>query len=313
MMRQMPITHTAEKPFASPVKKFIDFLQRYHVDVILWLTLAALALAIPSANAADVEGKQDSMQVGSPVPPTLVQLQEIPSKAKEMIEGDVSLPLDIRKEAIKEAALSYGARGGLASRTYQIRRELDSRASYMDKVFDFRQLLIAAPSGLIIEPPIISESLNALIIEGDGQQAAVSDSIYNINAQARIVSAARNWRQYLERDWGVVEEPPEILRPKDKEERKYWRELVEQGWREGFSQADEIFEQDLNVMVADYNGMIRYRQLLTQGMVSPPFALQVDRGVTGGGNLMRVGDRAVRITGPSQLITGHDQWQPANR
>ncbi len=282
------------------------------LSLLIALAFGICSFSVSSARAAPVEGVV-SARAESPVPPSLRDLQEIPSMSKELIEGDKSLPLDIRKEALKEAALSYGARGGLAARTYEIRRELDTRASYMDKVFDFRQLLIAAPSGLMIEPPVISESLNALIIEGDGQTAAVSDSIYNINANAKIVSAARNWRQYLERDWGSVDDPPEILRPKDKIEREYWRELVEQGWREGYSQADEIFEQDLNMMVADYNGMIRYRQLLTQGMVSPPFALQVDRGVTGGGNLMRVGDRAVKITGQPQLITGHEQWLPANR
>ena len=59
--------------------------------------------------------------------------------------------------------------------------------------------------------------------------------------------------------------------------------------------------------------MIRYRTLLAQGMVSQPYALQVDRGITGDGNEMRVGDRAVQITGVPELITGSDQWKPANR
>ena len=59
--------------------------------------------------------------------------------------------------------------------------------------------------------------------------------------------------------------------------------------------------------------MVRYRKLLAQGMVSPPYANQVDRGVTGGGYQMRVGDRAIQLTGTPQLISGHDQWKPANR
>ena len=59
--------------------------------------------------------------------------------------------------------------------------------------------------------------------------------------------------------------------------------------------------------------MVRYRTLLAKGMVSPPYALQVDRGVTGGGNEMRVGDRAISITDPSKLQTGTQGWQPANR
>ena len=59
--------------------------------------------------------------------------------------------------------------------------------------------------------------------------------------------------------------------------------------------------------------MVRYRTLLAEGKISQPYALQEDRGVTGGKNEMRVGDRALRITGPSQFLTGADLWKPADR
>lgn len=247
------------------------------------------------------------------VPKSLTALQEIPGYV-EPKNGKSAMPIDIRKEAVKEAALSFGARGGLAARSYQLNKLVDRRASYLDKVFDFRQLLISAPSGFMIEPPIISESLNNLLIEGDGQKAAVADTIYKINENVKIVSAPRHWRQYLERTWGAVEEPPEILRPKNAEERKLWRDLVKQGWDQGVLQADDVFEQDLNRLNADFAGMVRYRQLLAQGMVSQPFAQQIDRGVTGEGPAtMRVGDRAVVITGVPQMITESKRWQPASR
>jgi defect in organelle trafficking protein DotC len=246
-------------------------------------------------------------------PMSIEELQNL-ERENTLIEGaDTGVPLDIRRDAIREAAVSYGARGGLAWRTFFIRRELEQRARELDKVYDFRQLLIPAPSGLLIEPPIINESLNSLLIESDGQQAAVSDRFYNIVNNAKIVSTPRTWRTYLEREWGVVDPPPDILRPENAEERAIWKEMIEKGWFEGVKQADEIFRDDLNVLQADFQGMIRYRILLTQGMVSPPYALQVDRGVTGDGNEMRVGDRAVQITGKPELITGSDAWQPANR
>lgn len=245
-------------------------------------------------------------------PMTLYELQTL-EKDTELGEEEDGLPLDIRMDALKEAAISFGARGGLAWRSYHIRSELDTRSRYLDKVFDFRQLLVPAPSGLLIEPPIISETMNNMLIESDGQTAAVSDRMYNIINNAKIVSAPRNWRTYLERDWGTVEPPPDILLPEDAEERKIWKEYVARGWEEGVRQADEIFEDDLNILVADYEGMIRYRTLLAQNMVSQPYALQVDRGVTGGGDEMRIGDRAIQITGVPQLITGSDEWKPANR
>jgi defect-in-organelle-trafficking protein DotC len=249
------------------------------------------------------------------LPKTLTELQEIEGyKPPKDADPKKEMPFDIRKQSLKEAALSYGARGGLAARSYEINKNIGDRATYMDKVYDFRQLLIAAPSGFMIEPPIISESLKALLIEGDGQKAAVADAIYQINENVKIVSAPRNWRQYLERTWGPVEEPPEILRPKDAKERAEWRINVKAGWLEGLEQADEVFAQDLNRLQYEFGGMVRYRQLLAQGMVSAPFAQQIDRGVTGDANAtMRVGDRAVVITGVPELITESQRWQPANR
>ncbi len=251
-------------------------------------------------------------------PPSLEELQNIEkedmsSKSNSDDDGDNGIAFDLRREAIKEAATSIGARGGLLWRTFEIRMELSSRERQLDKIYDFRQLLIPAPSGLLIEPPIVSESLNALLIKDGGQQAAVSDRMYNIVHNAKIVSAARTWRTYLEREWGEIELPPDILRPENDEEREVWRELVAKGWDEGIAQANDIFQDDLNVLMADFQGMVRYRTLLAQGMISPPYALQVDRGVTGDGDEMRIGDRAVQITGVPELITGSDQWQPANR
>lgn len=244
-----------------------------------------------------------------------VHIEDLLSYEVEDRDGgeEDNLPIDIRLDAIKEAAVSFGARGGLAKRTYQIRQELDLRTRYLDKVFNFSQLLVSAPSGLLIEPPIISESMNSMIVEIDGQTAAVSDKIYNIIRNARIVSAPRTWRIYLEREWGEVIPPPDILVPKTNEERQVWVEHVEKGWQHGWRQADDIFKSDLARLESDFQGMIRYRILLAQGMVSPPYALQIDRGITGGGDQMRVGDRAVQITGVPELIPGAESWKPASR
>ena len=253
----------------------------------------------------------DANDVNPPAPPSLDELKNIQKDGAH--KSTANLPVEIRKQAIREAAISYGARGGLVWRTYEIRLELEKRARYLDKVFDFRQLLVPAPSGLLIEPPVIDEALNAMLINNTGQEAAVTDRVYNIVRNAKIVSTSRTWRAYLERDWGTVDPPPDLLRPETEQERKDWKELVAQGWEEGIGQADEIFQDDLNGLMVDFQGMVRYRMLLAQGMISPPYALQVDRGVTGGKDMMRVGDRAVQITGVPELITGSDQWRPANQ
>lgn len=219
----------------------------------------------------------------------------------------------IRNDAMREAALSFGARGGLARRTWEVRQQLDVQQHNLDKTFNFSMLTISAPSGLLIEPPIVTEAEKNVIVSGDGQEAAVTDTMLSINREARIVTAPREWRTYLERDWGKVSPPPDVLLPRSENERMNWAKWVAQGWEAGYKQGDEIFQADIDRLVRDYTGMVRYRWLLSQNMISAPYALQEDRGVTGGGGEMRIGDRALSITGQSELQARPDQWQPVPR
>ncbi|MCB1784077.1 MAG: type IV secretion system DotC family protein [Alphaproteobacteria bacterium] len=276
------------------------------------MILAAGLCGVPSVSYAQLMVDNDEPITDASQEPVGVDVL-VNYKPKNVSKEKSTLPLDIRADALKEAALSFGARGGLARRTYEIRQQLDLRSRYLDKVFNFNQLLIAAPSGLLIEPPVITESMNAMLIDTEGQEAAVSDRIYNIIKNARIVSTARTWHEYLEREWGEVTPPPDILTPQDDEERRVWKEYVNKGWEFGYQQADDIFADDLAKLTTSYEGMVRYRTLLAQGMVSPPYALQVDRGITGGGSEMKIGDRAIQITGVPEFVPGSDLWKPANR
>ena len=248
----------------------------------------------------------------SPPPPVLSDLENQQASSDVEVKPD-TIGLQIRADAIREGALSYGARGGLAHRTFEIQRRLAEYDTSLSKAFNFSRLLVAAPSGLLIEPPIVSEAQRAVLVNAGGQAAAVADRIYRINRVARIVTASRNWHLYLERDWGRVDPPPAILLPKTPEEIIAWKAYVKQGWDEGVRQANDTFESDIDRLTNDFVGMVRYRELLAQGMISPPYALADDRGVTGGGNEMRVGDRGVTITGQSSLIPKSTVWTPANR
>lgn len=273
-------------------------------------------------NFARSNVKEDDETVITDIstPPEMESLQDIHAAhgtrynvTDEEVNEEL-MGLDIRRDAQKESALSYGARGGLAKRNYQISERLNDYEGTLDKVFNFRALLVKAPSGLLIEPPIVRESLDNIMINADGQEAAVADSVFDINKQAKIVSAPRDWRQYLIADYEAeIMPPPRILWPKDDKEQAEWNGWVKQGWQAGYEQGQDTFETMLNQLVSDYNGMVRYRLLLAQGMISQPYALHEDRGVTGDKTIMRVGDRALRLTGPSQFLTGSDLWKPADR
>ncbi len=221
--------------------------------------------------------------------------------------------LDIRRDAQRQAALSFGARGGLAKRNYEINESLRGYEDAMDRVFDFRRLLIHAPSGMMIEPPIIRESIDALTVIDNGMEAAVSDKIYNISKNAKITTAPRNWREYLRHDWSEVKPPPSILWPRDEAEEIRWSNWVSEGFEQGYTQAEEMFDANLARLTSDFNGMVRYKMLLAKGLVSSPFATHEDRGVTGGGEEMRIGDRAIRITQPSAFNTHPEDWKSLDR
>jgi defect-in-organelle-trafficking protein DotC len=272
--------------------------------------MPALAGGVNGTTSSGVQIQQPASSV-SPPPPMLKELQDQHASGDETKPDTVGL--QIRADALREAALSYGARGGLAFRTFEIQRRLAEYDTSMSKVYDFNRLLVPAPSGLLIEPPVVSEAERAVLVNSGGQAAAVADRVYRINRGARIVTAARNWHLYLERDWGRVDPPPAILLPKDDDEREVWRAYVKQGWDAGVQQAEETFESDLDRLSNDFTGMVRYRELLAQHMISPPYALADDRGITGGGNEMRVGDRGVTITGQSALIPRSGTWKPAER
>lgn len=270
------------------------------------------------SKESDGQAKQQSVTEDYPAPPVLEKLQNVAaSHPGESISDDPvsrAMSMDLRRDSQREAALSYGARGGLAKRSFEIMERLHDYDTTFDRVFNFRALLIRAPSGLMIEPPIVSEELNATVITPLGDEAAVSDQVLKINKQAKIVTAPRDWREYLDMHYAsVIVPPPRVLWPKNKTEQMNWNEWVKQGWDAGYQQGEQIFEASIAKLVADYRGMIRYRMLLAQGKISQPYALQEDRGVTGGKNVMRVGDRALRITGPSQFLTGADLWKPADR
>lgn len=100
-------------------------------NLFLGLAVAAMALSCGYA-VASTEGDDQP-------PPSLSELQNLP-KENSLTGEDSGLPLDIRRDAIKEAAVSLGARGGLAWQSFAIRKQLEHRARYLDKVFNFRQL-----------------------------------------------------------------------------------------------------------------------------------------------------------------------------
>lgn len=222
---------------------------------------------------------------------------------------EISITVDmpkIRLESIKEAALGYGVRGGLARRSYETGKILYDNQELLDNVFNFNALLLDRS----VMPPVLSEAQNNLN-QPNGDTIRVADATYRIERQAVFVTTPPNWRDYLVRDYHYkTDMPADILLPKNDVEKKVWQQYVWQGWETGVRQANSIFAQSLARLERDFKGMILYRSLLAKGMIGKPYVAESNLGVTGDGNAMSVNDRILRITAKPKLETNSAIWKP---
>ena len=269
---------------------------------------AGLAAA-PAGPRADVNASSRLGDLDIPVvdTPTLEQIiAKAPVKKKDdgEKEGD-----KLRAPAMRDAALSYGARAGLAWTSRGINEQLRSRAAELTKTYDFNRVLIRTPSQASIMPPVISEAKETYETADAGKTLRVADTVYEIVEQARFVPVAPLWHSYLVRSYTAPENPPDSLLPKSDGERDAWKHWVTEGWNMGIKQAQEIFEADLRRLERDFLGMVRYKALLEEGKVSAPVVAEGNLGVTGNGTDMRVNDRALRITKDPLLQTPSNNWQ----
>ncbi len=212
----------------------------------------------------------------------------------------------IRLQALQDTAMTIGAQSGLANHAKQLNVTLEKKATYLDQVFNFHALLL--PHGVL--PPILAEGREEFNLAAD-DSIRVSDRVYKIISQAHFVSTPPNWRDYLYLSYTSPDFPDRTLLPQSRKERAIWQKYVTLGWNEGARQCDAIFEQNLARLKRDFSGMVLYRQLLAQNMVSPPFVAKASLGVTGGGSELRVNDQVLRITAMPSLQSNTKRWKPA--
>src|SRR3989339_370514 len=211
----------------------------------------------------------------------------------------------IRGQALQETAVSLGAQGALAWRANQINTMLDQQYSNLDHIFNFNQLML--PHNVL--PPVLVQSSGDLT-QDDADTLRLSDKTYKILAPARFVTTPPTWRDYLWLNFQKPAIPDQTLLPQNQQEAVIWNQFLKQGWQQGLDQANQIFSANLNRLKRDYTGMILYRQLYAQHMVSAPFVAQADLGITGNSKELRINDQILRITAHSQLQTNANEWTP---
>lgn len=210
----------------------------------------------------------------------------------------------LRIKSLKDSALSIGAQGGLAWASEQMNVKLNEDDKYLDSIFNFNAMVLSHG----VMPPVLEQGNNSLNL-ADPNTIRVADRTYKIVKQAYFATTPPNWREYLWLTYTKPELPDKTLLPKNSDEQKIWRDGIRSGWQKGIEQSYSIFQQNLARLKRDYQGMILYRKLLQEKMISPPFVSRTELGVTGDGSDMRVNDQVLRIVALPKLQTNSRNWQ----
>lgn len=270
---------------------------------LVWLALVLLVgCAMKAPNPLELGAVQAEVVPGPEEFEQLQTLSRTGALASSAEGGGINY---IRMEAIRDTALSVGARTALAWRSKQINGTIATQASYLDGVFNFNSLVLEDE----ILPPVLLESRNALSMDGP-HNIRVADRSYRIVKQARFVTTPPNWREYLLMDERAPEPPDPSLLPQTQEEKTAWQKGIVEGWAAGVKQGNEIYAENLARLKRDYQGMVRYRMLLAQKMVTPPQVAHRDLGVTGGGEMLSVNDRILTIKALPSLQADSSTWEP---
>jgi defect-in-organelle-trafficking protein DotC len=239
-------------------------------------------------------------------PTNLNQLQSLHDDASADIAAGTSRELSsIRVKALEDTAMSISAQGGLAWASEHINSRLTKDRWYLETVYNFNGMMLS--HGVL--PPVLVEGDNSLNLD-DPSTIRVADKTYLIIQQARFVTTPPNWHDYLWMSFPKPEIPHRFLLPKNKQERAIWSKAIKTGWEKGLQQSSSIFQQNLSRLKRDYKGMILYRKLLEEKMISAPYVSRTELGVTGSGTDMRINDQVLRISVLPRLQTDSSGWKP---
>jgi len=211
---------------------------------------------------------------------------------------------EMRRTALVEMASALGASAGLNYKMQHYKTTVDKKAEELDRMFDFSKVTITNS----VLAPVLVEGLANFNKESD-DLVRIADKIYKIEAPARFVSVYPTWRSYLRFAFPSFETPPGVFLPQNEAEKAVWDDAIKQGWDEGQEQASRIFEASMARLERDYLGMIKYKILLAQGLITPTIIASQNLGVTGGGREMAINDQIFRIVDHSALNPNTQDWK----
>ncbi len=219
--------------------------------------------------------------------------QEKQNPDKDDSEAGQAGTLSLRDRMVRDAARTISFQKAVALRYAELNRACEERADLLGSIFSFSSLLI---DGHIL-PPVLGFAGPVHTLH-DADSASSVDETYIIRSQARLVSTAPSWRDYLTQHFDALEIRPECL-PKTSKERTIWQDAVKSGWSQGTAQAEEVFQQNMDRLTADYRGMLRFTMLHKRGLVSLPVMARGHIPIRVGKTTLDINQTVFRLTRPS--------------
>lgn len=255
-------------------------------------SLMGLAMSAPVAAAP-----------ADPAPLARIKAAEPPVGAGDESEGSFS---GIRDKSIRQAVYTYAVQEAVHWRYQQILKEIDAVSTQLDRVFDFS--VVALDQGRVLPPVITQAGKTWKALSSTASET--SRKTFEIRRPARVISNPPTWRRYLIQDYPAGEKPHPALYPRDDEEQAIWDAAAERGWQNGYAFAMQLYNTNLNRLKRDFNGMILFKRLVNQNIISVPRSARNEPRIVVNGETLEIGKRLFRITLPSSWQeTG--KWQPA--
>ena len=255
-----------------------------------------LLMAVP-VRAADPPPDLDALYEFTPAPGAAIPFAE-----------------EKRHSAMRLTALGFGARAGLARRSWEIGVMLERLSAQLSAIYRFGDLMLTE-QGFTVLPPVLAETRQAFRLGLGQDRAASARLVLRIVEPERIVSAAPHWRDYLVRSWRKPAPPAAVLFPRTGPETTLWRQWLAEGWAHGTALGDDIFAADLDRLNRTFEGVVRWHRLHLADMVSAPGVTTAYTAATGHERLLRIGETSVRLdrraafnldTGAWRTIAGGD-------
>jgi defect-in-organelle-trafficking protein DotC len=267
------------------------------------------ALADSQSGAVSVEKTTDVLST------TLGNMgQASPSHHPEPLEhllslqhGDgltgISKAGGLRAGAMRQEGVTVGAQAGLRFRNQEIQKIIHHYGRHLSDVFNFLPLMIER----VVTPPVVQRVTNS-VRQYDNDTMRTVRVGYRLVHRARIVTQPPTWRSFLTRSYAKPEVPPDVLLPKNSGERQLWQSAVRQGWVKGVHEANDNFKIDLNLLTSTYLGMLQYKLLLSEHLVSKPNLATTGLRITSEGRRLNIGDEIYRLNRHSHFENPKN-WQ----